>query len=66
MTKLTADEGKVFALKDKSAVYDNVLYLSDIDSSERYIQLTEEEGKALRGRLEKEAMRYADSSYRNH
>ena len=53
MTKLTADEGYVFALKDRSAVYDNILYLSDIDSKDRYIQVTEEEGKVIKEESEK-------------
>ena len=53
MTKLEAKNGYVFALKDKSAVYDNILYLSDIDRKDRYIQVTEEEGKAIREEMEK-------------
>lgn len=64
MKKLTADEGNVFALKDRTAVYDNILYLSDIDSADRYIQLTEDEGKALKEELEKKAMEHANASYR--
>lgn len=53
MTKLEAKEGYVFALKDKSAVYDNILYLSDLDSKDRYIEVTEEEGKSIKEELEK-------------
>lgn len=66
MTKLTAKEGYVFALKDKTAVYDNVVYLSDIDTADRYIQLTAEDGKALKEKLEKEAMGYADTHSVRH
>lgn len=52
MTKLTAKEGYVFVLKDKSAVYDNVVYLSDIDSKDRYIEVTKEEGEEMKKKLE--------------
>lgn len=55
MTKLEAKKGYVFALKDKTAVYDSILYLSDIDTKDRYIEVTEEEGKELKEELEKEA-----------
>lgn len=53
MTKLEAKEGQVFALKDRSAVYDNIIYLSDIDDPARYIQVTEAEGEALKAELQK-------------
>lgn len=55
MTKLTAKEGYVFALKDKSAVYDNILYLSDIDSKERYIEVTKDEGEKMKEEIEEKA-----------
>ena len=52
MKKLIAKEGYVFALKDRTAVYDTLLYLSDIDSEDRYIELTKDEGKALKKEIE--------------
>ena len=52
MKKLTAKEGYVFALKDRTAVYDNIIYLSDIDSEDRYIELTKDEGDKLKKELE--------------
>lgn len=52
MKKLIAKEGYVFALKDRSAVYDNLIYLSDIDSEDRYIELTKEEGENLKKEIE--------------
>lgn len=52
MTKLTAKEGYVFALKDKTAVYDSIIYLSDIDSKDRYIEVTKDEGESLKKQLE--------------
>lgn len=54
MTKLEAKEGHVFALKDRSAVYDSIIYLSDIDSKDRYVEVTEEEAEAIKAELEKE------------
>ena len=52
MKKLTAKEGYVFALKDRSAVYGNLIYLSDIDTKDRYIELTKEDGEKLKKELE--------------
>lgn len=52
MKKLIAKEGCVFALKDRSAVYDNLIYLSDIDSEDRYIEVTKDEGEALKKEIE--------------
>lgn len=52
MKKLTAKEGYVFALKDRTAVYDTLLYLSDIDNEDRYIELTKDEGEKLKKELE--------------
>lgn len=53
MTKLEANDGYVFALKDKTAVYDNIIYLSDIDSKDRYIQVTKDEAEKIRAENEK-------------
>lgn len=52
MTILKADEGKKFIRADKSAVYDDIIYLSDIDSKDNYIQVSDEEAEALRKELE--------------
>ena len=52
MKKLIAKEGCIFALKDRTAVYDNIIYLSDIDSEDRYIELTKDEGDKLKKELE--------------
>lgn len=56
MTKLTAKTGYKFARADKTAVYDTIMYLSDIDSKDNYIELTDEEAKALKEELEEKAM----------
>lgn len=52
MNKIIAKEGYVFALKDRTAVYDNIIYLGIYDKEENYIQLTIEEGEVLRKELE--------------
>lgn len=62
MKKLTAYEGYVFKLKDNTAVYGSILYLSDIDSEDRYEEVTEDEGKKLKEELEKKAMEYAQKA----
>lgn len=56
MTKIQSKEGFVFALKDRTAVYDNVIYLSDIDSRERYIEISVDEAKALKEEIDKRAL----------
>lgn len=56
MTKIQSKDGFVFALKDRTAVYDNVIYLSDIDSRERYIEISVDEAKALKEEIDKRAL----------
>lgn len=56
MTKIQSKDGFVFALKDRTAVYDNVIYLSDIDSRERYIEIPVDEAKALKEEIDKRAL----------
>jgi hypothetical protein len=52
MKILSAKEGYVFALKDRSAVYGSLIYMSDIDSEDRYIEVTKEEGENLKKEIE--------------
>lgn len=56
MTKIQSKDGFVFALKDRTAVYDNVIYLSDIDSRERYIEIPVDEAKALKEEIDKRTL----------
>lgn len=51
MIKLKSRDGYVFALKDKTAVYDSILYLSSIDSADRYIEITIGEANKLKKEL---------------
>lgn len=50
--KIVANKGYVFALKDKTVVYENIIYLGKYDSESNYIQLTIEEAEKLKKELE--------------
>ena len=52
MAKLEAKKGYVFALKDRSAVFYNIIYVADIDDPNRFIEITEAEADKLRQKLE--------------
>ena len=49
---IKAKEGYVFALKDKSEIYDDVIYLGIYDNAENYIQVTIEEATQIRQQIE--------------
>lgn len=49
---IKAKEGYVFALKDKSEVYDTIIYLGKYDSADNYIQITKEEATQLEQQIE--------------
>ena len=49
---IKAKEGYVFALKDKSEIYDDVIYLGIYDNAENYIQVTKEEAIQIRQQIE--------------
>ena len=52
LNKIESKEGYVFALKDKSAVYDNIIYLGKYDSADNYIEVTKEEAIQIRQQIE--------------
>ena len=54
--EIKAKKGYVFAKADKSAVYDNVLYLGIYDSEDNYIQVSKKEAEALKKELENETL----------
>ena len=56
INKIESNEGYVFALKDKSAVYDNIIYLGIYDSADNYIQITKEEADQLKKELEEKSL----------
>ena len=50
--KIESQNGYVFALKDKTAVYENVIYLGIYDSVDNYIQITLEEAETIKAKLQ--------------
>lgn len=56
INKIESKKGYVFALKDKSEVYDNVIYLGIYDSADNYIQITKEEAEQLKKELEEKSL----------
>ena len=52
LNKIESKEGYVFALKDKSAVYGNIIYLGIYDSADNYIQVTINEAKEIKKQIE--------------
>ena len=56
INKIESNAGYVFALKDKSAVYDNVIYLGIYDSADNYIQVTKEEAEQIKKELEEKSL----------
>ena len=64
LNKIESKEGYVFALKDKSQVYDNVIYLGKYDSADNYIQITKEEATEIKKQIE-EAQRREHEAFLN-
>ena len=52
LNKIESKEGYVFALKDKSEVYDNIIYLGKYDSADNYIEVTKEEATQIEKQIE--------------
>lgn len=49
---IKAKEGYVFTKRDKSDVYDTVIYLGKYDSADNYIQITKEEAIQIEKQIE--------------
>lgn len=47
-TKIIPGEGMFLALKDLSQIYDGEIYLSQLDSSDNYIEVNEEAAEKIR------------------
>ena len=62
LNKIESKEGYVFALKDKSEVYDNVIYLGKYDSADNYIEVTKEEATEIRKQIEEARRREYEAS----
>ena len=56
INKIESKKGYVFALKDKSEVYYNIIYLGIYDSADNYIEVTKEEAEQLKKELEEKAL----------
>lgn len=56
INKIESKKGYVFALKDKSEVYDNVIYLGIYDSADNYIQITKKEAEQIKKELEEKSL----------
>lgn len=52
INEIKSQEGYVFALKDKSEVYDNIIYLGKYDSADNYIQIPHFEAEELKKQRE--------------
>ena len=62
LNKIECKEGYVFALKDKSEVYDNVIYLGKYDSADNYIEVTKEEAIQIEKQIEEAHRREYEAS----
>lgn len=66
LNKIESKEGYVFALKDKSAVYDNIIYLGIYDSADNYIQVTINEAKEIEKQIEEALYREYEASLKQN
>ena len=66
LNKIESKEGYVFALKDKSEVYDNIIYLGKYDSADNYIEVTKEEAIQIRKQIEEAQRREYEASLKQN
>ena len=52
LNKIESKEGYVFSKRDKSEVYDNIIYLGKYDSADNYIEVTKEEALQIKQQIE--------------
>ena len=62
LNKIESKEGYVFTKRDKSAVYDNIIYLGKYDSADNYIEVTKEEATQIRQQIEEALRREYEAS----
>ena len=62
LNKIESKEGYVFALKDKSEVYGNIIYLGKYDSADNYIEVTKEEATQIEKQIEEARRREYEAS----
>ena len=62
LNKIESKEGYVFSKRDKSAVYDTVIYLGKYDSADNYIEITKEEATEIKKQIEEARRREYEAS----
>ena len=62
LNKIECKEGYVFSKRDKSEVYDNIIYLGKYDSADNYIEVTKEEAIQIRQQIEEARRREYEAS----
>ena len=62
LNKIESKEGYVFSKRDKSEVYDNIIYLGKYDSADNYIEVTKEEAIQIRQQIEEAQRREYEAS----
>ena len=62
LNKIESKEGYVFSKRDKSEVYDNIIYLGKYDSADNYIEITKEEAIQIRQQIEEAQRREYEAS----
>lgn len=62
LNKIESKEGYVFSNRDKSEVYDNIIYLGKYDSADNYIEITKEEAIQIRQQIEEAHRREYEAS----
>ena len=62
LNKIESKEGYVFALKDKSMIFDTIIYLGKYDSADNYIEITKEEATEIRKQIEEAQRREYEAS----
>ena len=62
LNKIESKEGYVFTKRDKSEVYDNIIYLGKYDSADNYTEVTKEEAIQIRQQIEEAYRREYEAS----
>lgn len=62
LNKIESKEGYVFALKDKSMIFDTIIYLGKYDSADNYIEVTKEEAIQIEKQIEETRRREYEAS----
>lgn len=62
LNKIESKEGYVFIKRDKSEVYDNIIYLGKYDSADNYIEVTKEEAIQIEKQIEEAYRREYEAS----